>query len=541
MSRSDDDHDWEDIYEDESEEEEDDDDRSHDEDDGGVRILLGDDEDDGEYIQANQGMLAQLLRALGAGHENPFGLMGRPGRAEEFEDEEQEPSAPTISGALAAKRPKCAPKLQASELATSMVRSTGYSTPMARYGRNIHQAILTRKQNGLTRPGGSRGESVRISNQFLPCAKQARLQAQFHDHIFCGVHSGSGDYFMSACQDSTLRLYDTRGMDFRLERTLHARDVGWAVVDTSYSPDEHFLIYSSWSNYIHLITLDGDRHEALLLEEAGGRLCPFSIRFSSDSREVICGTNLASVMVYDCVRDERTINFEGHDDDINAVCFADASTNILISGSDDCLAKVWDRRIVNQAHPRPIGTMKGHQRGLTFLDSMGDGRYFLSQGKDNAIKLWDIRNMSSADTSAPNLPQNDYRWGFEDPGLSNRRLRGDTSIMTYKGGHSVHRTLIRARFSPAHCTGQRYIYSGSGDGVVAIYDILTGEVVQRLHVHSAIARDVSWHPTKQSLVSSSVRVAQYCVPCPGPNMISFNRLWRATGRVAQCSSTLCHL
>jgi WD repeat-containing protein 23 len=39
---------------------------------------------------------------------------------------------------------------------------------------------------------------------------------------------------------------------------------------------------------------------------------------------------------------QRTVCFTAHDDDINAVCFADASTNILISGSDDCLAKVGE-------------------------------------------------------------------------------------------------------------------------------------------------------------------------------------------------------
>ena len=51
--------------------------------------------------------------------------------------------------------------------------------------------------------------------------------------------------------------------------------------DTCYSPDQHFLIYSSWSQYIHLITLDGDRHEALdLTPEGRGHICPFSIRFS---------------------------------------------------------------------------------------------------------------------------------------------------------------------------------------------------------------------------------------------------------------------
>ena len=37
----------------------------------------------------------------------------------------------------------------------------------------------------------------------------------------------------------------------------------------------------------------------------------------------------------------------------------------------------------------------GHLEGVTFLDSRGDGRYFISNSKDQSIKLWDIRKMSS--------------------------------------------------------------------------------------------------------------------------------------------------
>lgn len=37
----------------------------------------------------------------------------------------------------------------------------------------------------------------------------------------------------------------------------------------------------------------------------------------------------------------------------------------------------------------------GHLEGITFLDSRGDGRYFISNGKDQTTKLWDIRKLSS--------------------------------------------------------------------------------------------------------------------------------------------------
>lgn len=39
----------------------------------------------------------------------------------------------------------------------------------------------------------------------------------------------------------------------------------------------------------------------------------------------------------------------------------------------------------------------------------------------------------------------------------------------------VSSTLIRAYFSPAHTTGQRLIVSGSSDGNVCMWDVVTGE------------------------------------------------------------------
>lgn len=55
---------------------------------------------------------------------------------------------------------------------------------------------------------------------------------------------------------------------------------------------------------------------------------------------------------------------------------------------------MWDRRCFI-ARGKPAGVMLGHLEGITYIDSRGDGRYFISNGKDQCIKLWDVRKMSS--------------------------------------------------------------------------------------------------------------------------------------------------
>jgi WD repeat-containing protein 23 len=49
------------------------------------------------------------------------------------------------------------------------------------------------------------------------------------------------------------------------------------------------------------------------------------------------------------------------------------------------------------------------------------------------------------------------------------------------------------------------VYSGSKDGKLPIYDLLTGEEAMILQSKgtNAVARDVSWHPTYPVIASTS--------------------------------------
>lgn len=54
---------------------------------------------------------------------------------------------------------------------------------------------------------------------------------------------------------------------------------------------------------------------------------------------------------------------------MNAVAFADGSSQLLFSGSDDALCKVWDRRTLREDRPQPVGHLAGHRDGITFIHS----------------------------------------------------------------------------------------------------------------------------------------------------------------------------
>lgn len=121
----------------------------------------------------------------------------------------------------------------------------------------------------------------------------------------------------------------------------------------------------------------------------------------------------------------------------------------------------------------------------------------------------------------------DYRYGsyneddwYKDP--------FDNSVVTFRG-HKVLRTLIRCHFSPAASTNSRYVYSGSEDGKVYVWNMdatLAGTVdvrsatehsrpLRRYHPRGwededdgagnwqTCVRDASWHPNAPMIVASA--------------------------------------
>ncbi|PRP80921.1 WD repeat domain 23 [Planoprotostelium fungivorum] len=324
-----------------------------------------------------------------------------------------------------------------------------------------------------------------MTQDYIP--QFSRNWDRYRNQIFCGRFSRSGQVFMSACQDRVIRIYDYHSG--KKTKEIQARNIGWSIIDTDYSPDQRWLIYSSWSEYIHLCNITGENntHDALDMRPEDNRFCLFSVKFSPDSREILGGSSDRHIYIYNLERREVEMRIEGHRDDINTVTYAEEdNSNLIITGSDDRLCRVWDRRTMSdQRRTTAVGNFSGHSSGITHVSSKGDGRYFISNGKDHSLKLWDIR--------------------MGRPGIQAGRRADqvpDTSLMTYTG-HSVSQTLIRAYFSPVQSTGARYIYSGSYNGNIYIWDVLTGEVVKKLEAHEATIRDLSWHPTEPVIMSTS--------------------------------------
>lgn len=84
-----------------------------------------------------------------------------------------------------------------------------------------------------------------LASRFIPNSVQKI--ANYGHKAFCGTYSKSGNIFLSASQDRAIRIYDSSRDQFREFKKINCRDVGWAILDTAFSPDGRHLVYSSWS------------------------------------------------------------------------------------------------------------------------------------------------------------------------------------------------------------------------------------------------------------------------------------------------------
>ncbi|XP_055545588.1 DDB1- and CUL4-associated factor 11 [Wyeomyia smithii] len=406
--------------------------------------------------------------------------------------------------------------LKKSAIYQSIKQASGYgadaSSPTEKFSL---MEMLTKRQSGFGTKGGpfASSDKCKISNLYVP-NRTKRTICDCGSKVFCGRFSRDGSQFISASQDTQIRVFDSTSSLYPLKRQIEAKNVSWSILDIDFSPNGEYFVYSTWADALFVSRMNEmatDDIHICFLNSDNQKFGVFTVAYSNCGKQILAGANDGCLYAYDLIDSRQVLKVpvaeEKHD--VNAVGFVDETSNIFFSGTDNGIIKLWDRRCLNEENPEPAGVLVGHYDGITYIDSRNDGRYIISNSKDQSIKLWDLRvfSPSDAETKIRDLLSYgswDYRWDEVPKRFYNptKPLEGDTSVMTYRG-HRVQKSLIRAKFSPASTTGQRFIYTGCGTGRLIIYDALTGKIVQAIESHKDAVRDVAWHPYRSEVLTCS--------------------------------------
>ncbi|KAH9765487.1 LEC14B-like [Citrus sinensis] len=330
--------------------------------------------------------------------------------------------------------------------------------------------LVGREVNYSGRGRFSAADSCHVLSRYLPVNGPWKVDGM-NSRVYTSQFSNDGSFFVAASQ-----------------KDIETKALRWTITDTSLSPDQRFLVYASICAIVNIVDVGSSARESLanvteihkgLDFSADGdedEFGIFSVKFSTDGQELVAAGSDNFIYVYDLQANKCSLRIPAHKSDVNTVCFADETGHLIFSGSDDSLCKVWDRRCFI-SKGRANGVLMGHLEGITFIDSRRDGRYFISNGKDQTTKLWDIRKMSSNTTD----------------------------------------------------TAQKYIYTGSSDNSVYIYDLVSGAQVAKLDFHNAPVRDCCWHPIYPMLISSSwdCNIVRWEIPGIGEAPLPKRRTVRA--------------
>jgi WD repeat-containing protein 23 len=340
------------------------------------------------------------------------------------------------------------------EFGVNELQSTNSVTGKKRLARRILDREMGKEE------GSRRKINQQLMVQGMLPSTHADMIVHYNSPVYSGQFSDDGNFFYACVKDFKVRMYDTSNpYKWVYYKTVNYYGGQWTLTDATLSPDNKYLAYSSIQPNVHLSPTDpndlGDGY-VLDLYDSGrrgrggfrsrhGSFGIWSIRFSGDGRELVAGTSANSVVVYDIESRRTVLEIPAHDEDVNAVCFGDASSpHIIYSGSDDTILKVFDRRSLGDS--REAGAFVGHIEGITYIDSKGDGRYIISNGKDSSCKLWDLRMAMTTARFTQIDPQAytsnfDYRWGaYDDDDW--RQHPHDNSLVTFRGHKGILRSSL---------------------------------------------------------------------------------------------------
>eukprot|EP00347_Sterkiella_histriomuscorum_P005068 403358022 len=197
-----------------------------------------------------------------------------------------------------------------------------------------------------------------------------------------------------------------------------------------------------------------------------------TLSLSTQDKYLISGCVSAQIFCWDPLTGQPIIKInnvseslqsnENYLNTINCLSFSNQSEEIFVAGSRDGIAKIYDIRC-NPSQLGAVQTFKVHSNKLNHINFSNDDRLLLSSGRDNSIRLWDLRF----------IKQNEL--------YSNLNNTQDQYIMQYTG-HKCQGYNIAAHFFGY----EDLILTGSEDGYVYMYNKNSGAIEKKVQANSKV-------------------------------------------------------
>ncbi|KAB8346079.1 hypothetical protein FH972_023130 [Carpinus fangiana] len=275
--------------------------------------------------------------------------------------------------------------------------------------------------------------------------------------------------------------HDLGDTDFCLLHTLKGHLAGLSTL--AWAPDSSILATGSDDKTIRLWNAATGRPYPAALR--GHHNAVYSLAFSPKGNMLVSGSVDEAVFLWD-VRAARLMrSLPAHSDPVTSVDFVRDGT-LVASCSSDGLIRIWDT-----ATGQCLRTIFHEDKPLvTGLRFSPNGRFLATWMLDSSIRLWDYVQGRCVKT---------YK------GHKNIKYSLDGAFGTYGGDNTLESDegaedgSAELRVDPER--HHAFIASGSEDGSLIIWDVVSKAVLQVMKGHDGIVFGVDVHPTERMLAS----------------------------------------
>ena len=293
-------------------------------------------------------------------------------------------------------------------------------------------------------------------------------------------------------------------------------------IDLDYKSISSFYTLSSCSSlsWLHLIffkiflvfstqqlTVRGDCKNFAVLR--GHKNAVLDLQWTPDGTQIISASPDRTLRAWDVEAGGKQIKkMAEHSSHVNSGCPSLRGPPLVVSGSDDGTAKLWDLRLRGAVQTLPdkyqvtavgfsdaadkiytggldndvkvwdlrrnevVMTLQGHGDMITGMQLSPDGSYLLTNGMDCTLRIWDMR---------PYAPQNHC-----------------VKIFVWHQ-HNFEKNLLKCAWAP---DGGK-VTAGSSNRMVYIWDTTSRRILYKLPGHNGSVNETAFHPNEPIIGSCS--------------------------------------